>query len=164
MCGSCIREDGYERPLEEPLFGVFPCIAEFWNTVSNAPFVVIGSLRLILYHVMMSQVMQILYGLYICAGVLSAFHHASAPRWRKRTIILDWLPILVSIVILIATEDGRTTLAHTMVVSWVKFAIAICILISDHLCLPIPPPWGHSFWHVLVAFSIDQLYADSILT
>ena len=159
--GRCLRNDGVDRPLEEPLFGVLPCVAELWNTVSNVPFIVIGVLRLMLYPDMPSM-WRILYGLFIAAGVCSGCHHASKRYWRKFTIVLDWLPIAISIILLLSTGDGRLILIRATWLSWLKFAFALAVLISDHLCLPIPPPWGHSFWHILVSLAIDDIYADSL--
>lgn len=150
----------YERKLE-PFYQVTPFIAEFWNTLSNAPFVIIGLWRL--YELSEIEVwpmgvhhfdqLVFVYGLYALCGLCSGIHHATSARW---TIIIDWIPIAIS---LIANfYFGFWT--HLGFVSLFKVLLALAVFLSDHVCTPINVPWGHCMWHILAAFAIDSCYQD----
>jgi hypothetical protein len=163
-CGGCyLRRDGFDRPLEQPLYGVSSYVAEWWNTVSNLPFVIIGISRLVQMHLMALRpptLMFVLYALYTCAGVFSAIHHAAPATRRRRTILLDWTPISAQLIILTCTSIGWFVLGNATAASWLKLGIALLALAADHLCLITPAPWGHCHWHALASFAIDCLYAD----
>lgn len=80
----------FERRLELPFGAIVPWIAEFYNTVSNAPFVLLSLLRLLegdnspdIHHA---------YILLALVGIGSGIHHATTPKW---TIVIDWIPILL---------------------------------------------------------------------
>ncbi len=135
----------FERKLE-PFFTITNYIAEFWNTISNIPFVIIGLLRLI-----EGTSLQKEYQLIVLAGIASAIHHATTPKW---TIIIDWIPITWS-GWHIWQEGYITYISQTALF---EIFLAIFILATDHIYTYIPVPWGHVFWHVLAAFAIDCAY------
>jgi hypothetical protein len=168
----------WARKYELPLYGRCHYIAEYWNTLSNLPFIVIGSLRLgqlaaifVIYLISRTdpliipqnqkQLEQIfnLYFLYMCAGICSAFHHAHHKRW---TIVIDWIPIASSLILLIGFWPAL--LSYITVTSWCKLVFAMCILINDHIITTIPVPFGHVMWHIVASFAIDSAYQDMYLT
>ena len=100
----------------EPFYATCPWIAEFWNTLSNLPFLVIAGLRLLelrmagtssdrtpeatlsyypytspslLPHPLDPHV-ELLYLWMLAMGLASAVHHATTTKW---TIVVDWVPI-----------------------------------------------------------------------
>ena len=75
----------------EASFWCSTMIAEFWNTISNFPFIIIGLIRLT---ESLDEPLWTLYVLFVLAGVASAIHHATETKW---TIILDWIPIALSL-------------------------------------------------------------------
>lgn len=134
----------------EPLFATSPWVAEFWNTVSNAPFVIIGLLRLAY-----GTRIPLMYAMYTCTGVASAIHHATVPAW---TVVIDWVPISASILLAFHTKVW----VYTSLVSCVKCILAFSILATDHLRRElIPPPWGHVMWHIVAALAVDSVYQDA---
>jgi hypothetical protein len=142
----------YPRKLE-PNFVVSRHIAEFWNTLSNLPFVVLGVLRLVEGQ---QPELQYAYQLMILAGIASAIHHATTPKW---TIVIDWIPIVLSMVHI-------WTMGYYGFISWAtyfKFTLALVVLVTDHIWTLVPVPWGHVMWHLLAAYSIDDLYQDVII-
>ncbi len=138
------------RQLERPFYSISPWIAEFWCTLSNLPFILIGGLRL-----WEGTEIPLFYWLFLGAGFCSSFHHASCPTWSW-TIVIDWLPISVSI--LLGLYEGVFWTVQS--VTLLKVAIAFLILLTDHWYTPVPVPWGHSFWHILAAFAFDEVYQD----
>ena len=154
------------RKKEVPLFGRFRWIAEFWNTLSNLPFIVIGVLRLYalqeiqhtgggtaLQFVERREAVLLLYRLYTCAGIASGFHHMCNYSW---TIIVDWIPIFLSMLIFLT--EGFLPLVS--VVSWFKLVLAFYVLLTDHMNTIVPVPFGHVMWHLLAALAIDAAYQD----
>jgi len=123
-------------------------IAEFWNTLSNLPFVLIG-----LYRLWHGVNFVDLYILYVLAGVCSAFHHAHPKKW---TIVIDWIPILISGYLAWEYDVWY----HTSTTSRVWLGFAFGTLINDHVCTSLPVPKGHVLWHILAAYSIDSAYQD----
>ena len=135
----------FPRKLEK-FYTHTPHIAEFWNTISNLPFIIIGLLRL--YE---GTNLVTFYSLYTLAGVCSGIHHASPYHW---TIIIDWMPITLSI--LMTLKCG--IIYYLTLVDIFKLFIAFSALISDHVWTPVPVPWGHVYWHLLASFAIDDVY------
>lgn len=136
----------YERRLETA-YQVTPYIAEFWNTVSNAPLSVIGLLRLIENRGGDPDI-QVAYFLMILMGICSAIHHATTPRW---TIVIDWIPIASMMIWSVITWN--LALISPAVIA--EIVLALAVLYSDHLLKIIPVPWGHVMWHLLAALSVD---------
>ena len=148
----------FARKLEQPLFWHCPCVAEFYNTLSNFPFIVIGLLRLYNYDALTefpSEPLEKLYWMMVAAGIGSAIHHATVPSW---TIVIDWVPILAS--------SGYClylgVLPFISCTTWFKIGLSFLVLFDDHIITRIPVPWGHVMWHVLAAFSVDSIYQDCV--
>ena len=124
---------------------------EKWNTISNLPFIVIGLCRLKQWED--DEDMMMLYYFYLMAGVCSGIHHALSFRG---SLILDWIPILFSIGLWVYYELWSYISWGT----WVQVALALAILLTDHLVQLVPVPWGHVMWHIAAAQSIDSAYQD----
>lgn len=123
-------------------------VAEFYNTISNLPFILIGLVRL--YE---KTELVTLYWLMISAGIASGIHHMMVQKW---TIILDWIPIVLSIVVLF-----KMSVFHLISYgSWMQVIIAVLVLYADHVHQLMPVPWGHVCWHLLAALAIDNTYQD----
>jgi len=132
----------FPRKLEK-FYEILPFIAEFWNTISNLPFVMIGILRLI-----EGTPAYVEYTLYILIGFGSFIHHATPQYW---TIVIDYIPIFSSIYYF-------WKMGYFYLLSWANYfqlGLAFVFLLCDHILVYVRPPWGHVFWHVLVAVSID---------
>lgn len=142
--------DKYERKLET-FYHISPYIAEFWNTLTNLPFILIGLYSLFNYN--LDWNLKIAYSLLIMCGIGSGIHHASPHKW---TIIIDWLPISCSILFVlwsgIIYSMSFTSLVYSM--------IAFSVLITDHICTPISVPWGHCLWHILASIAVNSIYSD----
>jgi len=135
----------YKRKLE-PFFQISSYVAEFWNTISNAPFIIIGLLRL-----MEGTDLETEYKLMVLAGIASAIHHATTPRW---TILIDWAPIAWSCFHILRSNY----LLYLSPTAIFEILLAFFILVTDHVYTYIPVPWGHVFWHIVAALSIDCAY------
>ena len=135
----------FNRRLE-PFFQHSLCIAEFWNTISNLPFVIIGLLRL--YE---GTKLPNFYILMILAGLASAIHHATTPKW---TIVIDWIPIALSIVLVLYTGVWQ----FISITSWFQLLLAFSTLLADHIYHLMPVPWGHVVWHLVASLAIDNAY------
>lgn len=135
----------YERKLEKS-YAISAYIAEFWNTVSNLPFIIIGLLRL--YE---GTELSQLYFLMILAGICSGIHHATTPRW---TIVVDWTPIFMSF-LYIFYQGLYTYLSYTAIF---QVILALFILVTDHIITYIPVPWGHVMWHIVASLAVDCSY------
>ncbi len=151
MCGKKWNLEKYERRNENSstVYGYF--INEPLCTVSNIWFCLLGIARL--YEI---QYLHTGYCLMILAGICSAYHHATTPRW---TIIIDWTPISMSIFWILYNNILITASAST----YIKIISAFLFLFEDHFIQKIPVPWCHAFWHILAAWSIDSLYFESLL-
>jgi hypothetical protein len=123
-------------------------VAEFWNTISNLPFILIGSVRLCEKTELVN-----LYWLMIGAGIASGIHHMMVQKW---TIILDWIPMVLSVCVLF-----KMGVFHLISYgSWMQVIIALLVLYMDHIHQLMPVPWGHVCWHLLAAFATDNVYQD----
>ena len=152
------------------------CIEEPLNTLSNIGFIVLGIVGVVSSGtpLLLSQTWETfklietqlkdfatlthLNLLLIACGVCSAFHHACRPTWKHCTILVDWLPIACSLTV--ACYDHPHLLAHVSASSWVLVSIAFAFLISDHVCTPLPVPYGHVLWHLCAAFALGRAYED----
>lgn len=144
---------------KEEFYKVVPFIAEFWKTVSNLPFVILG-----LYHLILCSLdtnLKIVYSLLILAGLSSAFHHATnykctmCSREMTWTLIIDWIPILASGIYIIITK----MINSFSIDSWIFIGISLSWLIIDNTFAPFKH-WGHCIWHILIAFAISHAYED----
>ena len=136
-----------ERRLE-PFFKDSNYVAEFWNTISNFPFMIIAVLRLIESN-SQSEIGQA-YTYLFFVGLGSSIHHATTPKW---TIIIDWIPILGFIYHIVTTFD-LYLLSYTVIF---ELFLSVFVLFIDHSTDIIPVPWGHVFWHPLAAISLDSM-------
>lgn len=175
----------YSRRLEAP-YATSKYVYEFYNTISNVPFVVIGWIRMVesvgrtpSWHldaigcreedVLPATRMFIhdisrlhlcilyLYLFYMGMGLASGIHHAV--RFHG-SLVVDWIPILCTFVCLLL----HFHLLHDYLLAKVSMAVvfqlvlAVGVLVMDHVCPLVPVPWGHVVWHLLAALSIDSLY------
>ena len=143
----------YPRKLESS-YSHTKYIHEFWNTISNLVFVIIGIIRLYDAEIYEQEDLFNLYVLYTMAGFCSGIHHATH---YKMTIIIDWIPISGSIIYICY---NYYLLHYISLVSWIKIITALFVLMTDHVCTPVNVPWGHVFWHVFAGFAIDSAYTD----
>lgn len=151
----------------EPFYQYSNYIAEYYNTWSNILFVCFGLVRLyfaaedischysLRYNLDLLSKMETLYIWFIIAGICSAIHHATTPRW---TIIIDYFPIIVSILLVVKWQLYWMISLYT----WMKIGISFAMLLNDHVWQTIPVPWGHCFWHFLIAISVDCAFQDMI--
>ena len=137
----------YERKLE-PFHTHTQWIAEFWNTMSNLPFILIGIVRLETQLVNFRP-LYLQYQFMIFAGICSAIHHATTQKW---TIIIDWIPIVSSILL------NLNYLSYAELPEILILLMAFFWLLTDHVVTPMPVPWGHVVWHIMAAYSIDTFY------
>ena len=138
----------------EPHYNTSKFICEFWNTISNFIFIIIGFLRLMDKDLNLCNELVILYTLFTIAGFCSGIHHMLN---FKYTIFIDWLPIASSIGYLLY---NNYLLEYITLVSWFKITLAFVVLVTDHIWTIINVPWGHVFWHVLIGLAIDSAYQD----
>lgn len=138
----------YARKLEQPYTHSL-YILEFWNTLSNLPFVLIGISRLL-----EGTLLPGFYCLYILAGLCSATHHAISFRG---SLILDWIPISLSLFGIFWYQIWMAITISTAT----KVLMALMALAVDHIWTPMHVPYGHVVWHILAAFSVDSLYQDA---
>lgn len=141
MCRIDIQQ--FERKLE-PQFTHTKWIAEFWNTVSNLPFILLGLIRL-----QNETQLKLHYQLMIFTGICSAIHHATTQKW---TLVIDWIPIAGSILL------NLNYLSFMGLPEALILLMALIWLLTDHVVTPMPPPWGHVVWHIMAAYSIDIFY------
>lgn len=135
---------------------------EFWNTISNLPFVIIGLMRLTQYR---HPEAKLLYILFVAIGVCSGLHHACPPGFRHLSLILDYIPIVASL------YHGWFIIPFVSQVTWFKVGLALLVLVIDHLSpfltrsgKPlVDVPFGHVFWHILAAFAVDSAYSEVFL-
>lgn len=125
-------------------------IAEWWNTISNIPFIVFGIMGVMSVS---TNDLTILYILMIAAGFASGIHHAMNYYW---TILLDWFPITLSIMFWI---QFNVFSALTMT-TWFMLLLSFTVLLNDHVVTTVPVPWGHVMWHVFISFSVVSAYKD----
>lgn len=144
---------------KEEFYKVSPFIAEFWKTISNLPFVILGLYHLILYSLNVN--LKVVYSLLIIAGFSSAFHHATnykcalCSKEITWTLIIDWIPILTSVIYIVITKMFNSFTTS----SWIFIAVSILWLFIDNIFAPFKH-WGHCVWHILIAFAISNAYED----
>ena len=149
-----------ERKLEPDLWSHSPYIAEFWNTVSNVLFIALGLLRYweCRNHMIASErgyAMPRLWLMFALSGLCSAFHHSQR---ITGTIVIDWVPIVA--------QGAYVAKWHPHLLRWVSpaswfgTALAFAILAVDHVYVLLPPPWGHSKWHIAAAYAFSAVYVD----
>jgi hypothetical protein len=144
---------------KEEFYKVSPYIAEFWKTISNLPFIVLGTYHLILYSPNIN--LQVVYSLLIIAGIFSGFHHATNYKCMMCsheitwTLIIDWIPILISVIYIIVTRMFLTF----GIGSLIFIGVSILWLLIDNVFAPFAH-WGHCIWHILIAFAISNAYED----
>jgi len=139
----------FRRKLE-PFYTHSPFIAEFWNTISNAPFIIFGGMRL-----WEGTSMSGFYVLMILCGICSGIHHARDFRY---SILLDWTPITISILGILRYKIYE----YITLTTWTKLTMATSFLIMDHVWTPIPIPFGHVLWHISAAFAVDSMFQDVV--
>jgi hypothetical protein len=161
----------YSRKLEH-LYNKSLYIAEYYNTISNLPFIIFGLSRLYeLYQfhedvcldyyeckLITLNMLYTLYILYTFFGICSGIHHAF---YFKYSIIIDYIPITLTIIYFIMNPFLFYLISFT---SYIKLFISFLTLVSDHLYTPIPVPFGHVLWHLLASYSIDSAYQDIVFT
>ena len=138
----------YER-IPEKFFTHTRHIAEFWNTVSNIPFIIIALLRLCEGD-LVPQV-SVLYKLMAMCGVCSAVHHANTERW---TIVIDWIPIFLSVLFIFLAE----LYVYISFSVWFSVFLSLGVLGADHVYRLVPVPWGHVMWHLVASLTADLAY------
>ena len=144
---------------KEEFYKVTPFIAEFWKTISNLPFVILGLYHLISFS--LNTNLKVVYSLLIIAGFFSAFHHATnykcalCSREITWTLIIDWVPILSSIIYIIITK----MINYFSFYSWIFIGVSVLWLLIDNAFAPFKH-WGHCIWHILIAFAISNAYTD----
>jgi hypothetical protein len=176
----------WERKFELPLYSWTPWVAEWYNTTSNLLFIVFGVSKCWEMTRLLRQmakrdaakdnpkqpgglnnpdrlenfirVMIRLWVLMIVSGACSAFHHATDPYTMKWTIIIDWIPILSTIVYIIFYHPYLVKCISMTTCVAIGFSLAF--LGVDHVYTPVPVPWGHVTWHLLAACSISMAYND----
>lgn len=123
-------------------------IAEFYNTLSNLPFIILGLVRLYC-----GTKLAVLNVLLVAAGICSGIHHCFIFRG---SIILDWIPIASSIIYIVYYQLYMLLSAASII----KGLIALAVLYVDHEYTIVPVPFGHVAWHLLAAFAVDSAYAE----
>lgn len=131
----------------EPQYAVSPYVAEWWNTLSNFPFVLVGLLRL---RGPLSPLARQLYVCYTLAGVCSAFHHAAPFAWRW-TLWVDWAPIATAL----AWATWHRAWSHLSAATVCQLGLALLVGALDHTVRLMPVPWGHVCWHLLAALAVN---------
>lgn len=132
-----------------------PCVQEPFNTASNLAFGVLGLLGSAAAAEAEHEPLALLYAWMAAACLCSSVHHASPLRVRRYTLVLDWLPIGVSIYLNLAYG----TLRHLTVATAFKALLALVFLLND-LVDVVPVPWGHVAWHLLAALAVDAHYVE----
>ena len=144
---------------KEPFYQVVPFIAEFWKTVSNLPFIILGTYYLSTLHLI--DELKIVYILLIFAGICSGFHHAvngvctCGKKEITWTLIVDWIPILISTIYVIVTN----IISEFSITTWICVGLSILWLLIDNVFSPLKY-WGHCIWHIIIAFSLANGYMD----
>jgi hypothetical protein len=134
----------------EPAYHKSAYIYEFYNTLSNLPFIFIGLARLAESN-NSNNITNKLYLAMVFCGVCSGIHHAVNFRG---SIILDYIPIVYSLIYL--TNMGLWYKINPISVGLAT--LALFILFLDHIVQLMPVPWGHVMWHVCAAYAMDSCY------
>ena len=134
----------------EDFYNISPYIAEFWNTLTNLPFILFGS-----YHIIFTELHFNTFNTYILlimAGIASAYHHATP---NPSTIIIDYIPIILSIAYILY----NSMVYHFSYFSWILLVVSIGVLIYDNKFRPFGFK-GHCVWHFLIAITTNNAYQD----
>lgn len=134
------------RRQEQP-YNKSKYIYEYYNTLSNLPFIFIGLARLYYDNNSHTQ----LYKAMVFCGICSGIHHAVNFRG---SIILDYIPIVYSLLYL--TSNNLWNKINPVSVGLAT--LALFILFLDHIVQLMPVPWGHVMWHVCAAYAMDSCY------
>lgn len=129
------------------------CCLEPYNTVSNVAFGVLGVLGIIQYDG--NDKLCMLYFWMAIACFCSSVHHASPRRLRRFTLVLDWIPIAVSLYLNVVYNTLPYMTLRTGFIS----LLALVFLFND-LVDVVPVPWGHVTWHLLAAIAVDAHYTE----
>ena len=135
----------YERKFESK-YSKSKYIAEFYNTLSNLPFIIYG----VSYLLFCSPSDKNLWYLMIGFGVCSSIHHAIH---FKGSILVDYIPIVSAWIYI-----------YNFYLSYIDFndlihcSLPLFILITDHIYTFIPVPWGHVLWHTLASSATYSLF------
>jgi len=163
-----------KRRHEKPFRQYSPYIAETWNTLSNIGFW-IGAMYLH-YTVQSPTLANVYIGLVpantrswltvlmVLVGLCSGIHHAICDRYERYSLVLDWIPIVMSILTFLSIDTSCCGVFGPT--SWVTICIctmALVFLISDHACRLLPPPIGHVLWHFTAALAMTMVYRDYFL-
>lgn len=143
----------YER-RRESFYDKSRFIAEYYNTLSNLPFIIIGFMRILEMDREHNDHVLILYLLYIACGFCSGIHHMLPFKW---SIVIDYVPIVMTIYYFICNYE---ILIFISLASWFKILLSLLILFNDHVYRTIIVPWGHVMWHLMASMSIDSAYMD----
>ena len=144
----CKNLHTYSRRPELPYYSLSPLFAEYYCTISNFPFILLGLSKL--YE---DTCIPIFYYIYILIGICSSIHHAII---FKYSIIVDYIPISI-LFSMFFYHDVFSTLVFS---TWIKIFLSILILLNDHFYKTISVPWGHVMWHLLASFSVDSALQD----
>lgn len=173
-----------KRRPELPYHSHVDGIAEYYNTISNAGFM-LGACWcwtvLIHKQLLLSkesdppfngplsvETLNYLILLLLVCGWCSAIHHSLCDQYGKYTIVLDWIPIASSLYVIGTTYKTNTQENQTLM--WTSLStssvciciIALCILLEDHVIKNVKAPWGHVTWHLTASIGITFVYLDWI--
>lgn len=155
-----------------------------WSVLSNAMFIILGlsgiyELKAAMINNRVSssteqseryQKVEWLYTFMIGCGICSGFHHAMSKSIQRYSILIDWFPITLSLLVLFCPSPASMwsfgifdVFTHMQWTTFFKVVCSLFVMTTDYLCPILPQGWGHSIWHVLAAFSLDSLYKDLLL-
>ena len=143
MCCHSLKE--FERK-RETFYANSPYIAEFYNTLSNLPFIIFGLSRLLFSNVEDPYLWYFLISFGVCSGI----HHCFVFRG---SIIVDYIPIVLANMYIYVYY-----LYYLDINDFVHLILPLFILITDHLGPIMPVPWGHVCWHLLASCTIYNIF------
>ena len=143
-----------------------PYIAESWNTFSNIAFVwgaafLSDDAQFAGAVLVAHETRKLLVALMAMIGICSGIHHALCDRYDRYTLVLDWIPIVASMITLSSVDTAAVGFfGPTSMSTFIVCGVALAFLITDHVCHVLPPPIGHVIWHVTAALGMTMLYWD----